>query len=430
MNQISSMSRPRFLPDNFTLALIGTLVLASLLPCRGAALEAVDHLTIVAIAALFFLHGAKLSRQAVIAGASHWRLHAMVLLTTFVLFPLFGLALKPFLSPLVTPTLYAGILFLCTLPSTVQSSIAFTAIAKGNVPAAVCSASASSIIGIFVTPAVVSLVISSHVGSGSAWRTLGEIVLQLFVPLVCGQILRPLIGGWLERNERTVSMVDQGSILLIVYSAFSEAVGEGLWHQVPPSALAGLLVADGVLLAGALITTGLVSKWLGFGRADRVTIVFCGSKKSLSQGITMAKVIFASHAVGTAVLPLMLFHQIQLMVCAALAQRWGRRAEPSPSLASVGEDLSCHTDGLPPIIAHSPRLHCQTGSAGRGVLIVRQKPPFVLDHSRPKMDANQAQIPRATRTRVRSQSRFLSVWILEAPMLAFMLVSRLPDQKS
>jgi solute carrier family 10 (sodium/bile acid cotransporter), member 7 len=289
MNQISSLSRPRFLPDNFTLALIGTLVLASLLPCRGAALEAVDHLTNVAIAALFFLHGAKLSRQAVIAGASHWRLHTLVLLTTFVLFPLFGLALKPLLSPLVTPTLYAGILFLCTLPCTVQSSIAFTAIAKGNVPAAVCSASASSIIGIFVTPVGVSLVLSSHIGSGSAWRTIGEIVLQLFVPLLCGQLLRPLIGGWLERNASIVGAVDQGSILLIVYSAFSEAVGEGLWHQVPPSALAGLLVADGVLLAAALITTGLVSKWLGFERADRVTIVFCGSKKSLSYGITMAK---------------------------------------------------------------------------------------------------------------------------------------------
>jgi solute carrier family 10 (sodium/bile acid cotransporter), member 7 len=324
MNHLSGMSRPKFLPDSFTLALIGTLVLASLLPSRGAALEVVDHLINVAIAVLFFLHGAKLSRQAVIAGASHWRLHVLVLLTTFVLFPLFGLALKPLLSPLVTPTLYAGILFLCTLPSTVQASIAFTAIAKGNVPAAVCSASASSIIGIFVTPVVVSLVLSSHVGSGSAWRTIGEIALQLFVPLVCGQLLRPLIGGWLERHGRIVSAVDHGSILLIVYSAFSEAVGEGLWHQVPPSALAGLLVADGVLLAAALITTGLVSKWLGFERADRVTIVFCGSKKSLSSGITMAKVIFASHAVGAAVLPLMLFHQIQLMVCAALAQRWGR----------------------------------------------------------------------------------------------------------
>jgi solute carrier family 10 (sodium/bile acid cotransporter), member 7 len=333
MKHISGLSRPRFLPDNFTLALIGTLVLASLLPCRGAALQDVDRLTNVAIAVLFFLHGAKLSREAVIAGASHWRLHALVLLTTFVLFPLYGLALKPLLSPLVTPTLYAGILFLCTLPSTVQSSIAFTAIAKGNVPAAVCSASASSIIGIFVTPVVVSLVLSSHVGSGSAWRTIGAIMLQLFVPFLCGQLLRPLIGGWLERHGSIVGAVDHGSILLIVYSAFSEAVGEGLWHQVPPSALAGLLVADGVLLAAARITTGLVSKWLGFERADRVTIVFCGSKKSLSSGITMAKVIFASHAVGTAVLPLMLFHQIQLMVCAALAQRWGRRAEPSPPLA-------------------------------------------------------------------------------------------------
>jgi solute carrier family 10 (sodium/bile acid cotransporter), member 7 len=336
MKQIASLSRPKFLPDNFVLALIGILVLASILPCRGAAAVVVDHLTNIAIVLLFFLHGAKLSRQAVIAGASHWRLHALVLLTTFVLFPLFGLAFEPLLLPLVTPTLYAGILFLCTLPSTVQSSIAFTAIAEGNVPAAVCSASASSIIGIFVTPLVVGLVLSSHLRSGSAWRTIGEIGLQLFMLFVCGQLIRPLIGGWIGRNESLIGAVDRGSILLIVYSAFSAAVDEGLWHQVPPSALLGLLVDDSVLLAAALITTALVSKWLGFSRADRMTIVFCGSKKSLSQGITMAKLIFASHAVGAAVLPLMLFHQIQLMVCAALAQRWGRRAAPSASLASAG----------------------------------------------------------------------------------------------
>src|ERR1700688_233310 len=192
-DKITSMSRPKFLPDNFILALIGTLVLASLLPCRGAAAVVLDHLTNVAIALQFFLHGAKLSRQSVIAGASHWRLHALVLLTTFVLFPLFGLAFRPLLLPLVTPALYAGILFLCTLPSTVQSSIAFTAIARGNVPAAVCSASASSIIGIFVTPVVVSLMLSSHVGSGSAWITIGEILLQLFVPFACGQLVRPWI---------------------------------------------------------------------------------------------------------------------------------------------------------------------------------------------------------------------------------------------
>jgi sodium/bile acid cotransporter 7 len=329
------MSRPKFLPDNFTLALIGTLVVASVLPCRGKAAVIVDYLTNLAIALLFFLHGAKLSRQAVVAAAGHWRLHILVLLTTFVLFPLLGLALKPLLLPLVTPALYAGILFLCTLPSTVQSSIAFTSIAKGNVPAAICSASASSIIGIFMTPLMVSLVLSSHVKSASAWHTVGEIMVQLFVPFVCGQVLQPLIGGWIERNDSIVSAVDQGSILLIVYSAFSEAVTEGLWHQVSPSALAAVLVADGILLAAALTIISFVSKWLGFERADQVTIIFCGSKKSLSQGVTMAKVIFASHAVGAVILPLMLFHQIQLMVCAALAQRWGR-ATSRPNLASSG----------------------------------------------------------------------------------------------
>src|SRR3984885_4319096 len=327
------MARPKLLPDIFTLCLIGTVILASSLPVHGQAAVGFNWVTNVAVGLLFFLHGAKLSREAIIAGATHWRLHLVVLLSTFALFPLLGLALKPLLSPLVTPALYAGVLFLCTLPSTVQSSIALTAIAKGNVPAAICSASASSVIGIFLTPVLVSLLLSSHIGSGSAWITIGEILLQLFVPFVGGQLLRPWIGGWLERNGKIVGIVDQGSILLIVYSAFSAAVAEGLWHKVPPSALAGLLAADSVVLAAALVVTGIISKWLGFERADRVTIIFCGSKKSLSQGIPMAKIIFSSHAVGPAVLPLMLFHQIQLMVCAALAQRWGRLAAPAPILA-------------------------------------------------------------------------------------------------
>src|SRR6478609_11015501 len=153
------MARPKLLPDNFTLCLIGTVILASLLPVHGQAAAGFDWVTNIAVGLLFFLHGAKLSREAIIAGATHWRLHLVVLLSTFALFPILGLVLKPLLSPLVTPALYTGILFLCTLPSTVQSSIAFTSIAKGNVPAAVCSASASSIIGIFVTPVVVGALI-------------------------------------------------------------------------------------------------------------------------------------------------------------------------------------------------------------------------------------------------------------------------------
>ncbi|PLZ02254.1 bile acid:sodium symporter [Burkholderia sp. WAC0059] len=332
------MARPKFLPDNFTLCLVGTVIFASLLPARGTAAVAVDGITNIAIGLLFFLHGAKLSREAIVAGATHWRLHLVVLASTFVLFPALGFALKPVLSPLVTPTLYMGVLFLCTLPSTVQSSIAFTSMAKGNVPAAVCSASASSLIGIFVTPALVSLVISNQSsGGGSPWHTVWDIVLQLLVPFVAGQLLRPVIGGWIDRNRAVLKYVDQGSILCVVYSAFSEAVNEGLWHHIPLSALGGIVVVNAVLLALALVVTMFVSKRLGFSRADQITITFCGSKKSLAAGVPMAKVIFASNAVGAVVLPLMLFHQIQLMVCAALAQRWGARDTSGETDAATGD---------------------------------------------------------------------------------------------
>jgi sodium/bile acid cotransporter 7 len=319
------MSRPKFLPDNFTLCLVATVLTASLLPCRGTVAIGFNWLTNIAIGLLFFLHGAKLSREAVVAGATHWRLHLLVLLSTFALFPLVGLALRPLLAPLVTPALYTGVLFLCTLPSTVQSSIAFTSMAKGNVPAAVCSASASSLLGIFLTPLLAGVVVSSHASGGFSLDTIWSIVLQLLVPFVAGQLLRPLIGHWIDRYKSILRFVDQGSILLVVYTAFSAAVNEGLWHTIPILALGGLVVVCVILLAIALILTSVAAKRFGFSRADQITIIFCGSKKSLASGIPMAKVMFASHALGAIVLPLMLFHQIQLMTCAVLAQRWGSR---------------------------------------------------------------------------------------------------------
>src|SRR6202790_2560989 len=212
------MTRPKLLPDNFTLALIGTVILASLLPCRGAAAVGFNWLTNIAVGLLFFLHGAKLSREAIVSGMTHWRLHIVVLLSTFALFPLLGLALKPVLTPLVTPALYMGILFLCTLPSTVQSSIAFTSIAKGNVSAAVCSASASSLIGIFLTPVIVSVTITNqNAGSSSSLNGIWDIGLQILMPFIAGQLLRPWIAGSLERGMPVLRYVDQGSILLIVY---------------------------------------------------------------------------------------------------------------------------------------------------------------------------------------------------------------------
>jgi sodium/bile acid cotransporter 7 len=333
-------SGPKRLRGNFTLALVATVIAATLLPCRGQTAITIDLVANIAISLLFFLHGARLSREAAVAGATHWHLHLVVTLSTFLLFPLLGFALKPVLAPLVTPALYTGVLFLCTLPSTVQSSIAFTSIAKGNVPAAVCSASASSLIGIFLTPVIVSVMIANQNASSSSSSSLhgiGNIVLQLLVPFVAGQLLRPWIGGSLDRGGTILRSVDQGSILLIVYTAFSEAVNEGLWHRTPVAALGGLVVVDTTLLVAALLVTTVVARRLGFSKADQITIVFCGSKKSLASGIPMAKVLFSGHALGAVVLPLMLFHQIQLMVCAVLAQRWhtrNTRGEGKPHAAS------------------------------------------------------------------------------------------------
>ncbi|WP_250627663.1 bile acid:sodium symporter family protein [Pinirhizobacter soli] len=324
----------RFLPDGFTSALVLTVIIASLLPCRGIAATVFDWVTDLAIALLFFLHGAKLPRQAVVEGARHWRLHAVVLASTFVVIPLLGLALKPLLAPLVTPELYLGVLFLCTLPSTVQSSIAFTSIARGNVPAAIVSASASSLIGILVTPLLVGLIISTSGHGGLSVDAVGAIVLQLLLPFVAGQVAQRWIGEWVQKYKDWLGFVDRGSILLVVYTAFSAAVLQGLWKQMPAPVLAGLLIVDAVILALALLITRYGARALGFSREDEITIVFCGSKKSLASGVPMAKVIFAGHPLGSIVLPVMLFHQIQLMVCAVLARRYARRPVNGGSVES------------------------------------------------------------------------------------------------
>ncbi|AZR94468.1 bile acid:sodium symporter [Bordetella trematum] len=317
----------RFLPDRFTLMLIFTVALASMLPAHGQGVEIFSWITNLAVALLFFLHGARLSREAIVAGVTHWRLHLTIFSATFVMFPLLGLALRPLLEPLVTTELYLGVLFLCCLPATVQSAIAFTSMARGNVPAAVCSASASSLLGIFVTPLLVGLVLASAASSAPiSFDAVGKIMLQLLLPFVLGQVLRPWLGAWVHRRKALLKWVDQGSILLVVYTAFSEAVNEGLWHTTPIPALLALLLACALLLALALAGSEVLGRVLGFSLEDRITLLFCGSKKSLASGIPMAQVIFAGQAVGAIVLPLMLFHQLQLMVCAVLATRYGRRA--------------------------------------------------------------------------------------------------------
>ncbi len=326
------ITRPRFLPDNFTLMLITCVVLASLVPCQGVVAAQLNTLSNIGISLLFFVHGAKLSREAIFSGLMHWRLHLTVLCTTFVLFPFVGLLLQPVLEPLVTPALYIGVLYICMLPSTVQSSILFTSIAHGNIPAALCSASASSLIGIFITPLMVGLLVlplsgATSFNSGSA---LTQIILLLFVPFIAGQIARRWVCGWIQAHPISVKVIDQGAILLVVYLAFSQTVIEGLWHQLPLTALLGVALICVILLFVMMFITTFGSRLLGFSKEDEVTIVFCGSKKSLVSGIPMAKILFVGHPIGMLVLPLILFHQLQLMVCALLAQRYANRLKHPP----------------------------------------------------------------------------------------------------
>ncbi|GGX71980.1 bile acid:sodium symporter family protein [Streptomyces minutiscleroticus] len=328
---------PSWLPiDPYILLLLGTVGLAALLPARGTAADVTSGVSTAAIAFLFFLYGARLSTREALDGLRHWRLHITVLACTFVVFPLLGLAARGLEPVFLTHPLYTGLLFLTLVPSTIQSSIAFTSIARGNVPAAICAGSFSSLVGIVVTPLLAAALLGDS-GGGFSADSLVEIVLQLLVPFAAGQVLRRWIGGFMARHKKVLGLVDRGSILLVVYTAFSEGMVQGVWHQVSPVRLAGLLAVEAVLLAVMLALTWYGAKALGFGREDRVAIQFAGSKKSLASGLPMASVLFGAHA-SLAVLPLMLFHQMQLMVCAVIAKRRSRDPEPDRAAGAPDDD--------------------------------------------------------------------------------------------
>jgi solute carrier family 10 (sodium/bile acid cotransporter), member 7 len=319
--------------DRFLAAILLTVGLTFLIPARGDAAVAVGGLTDLAIALMFFMHGAQLAPEAALLALRQWRLHTMVFLSTFVLFPLLGITAHLLAPNLLPAPLWAGFILLTALPSTVQASIAFTSVAGGNVPAALCSASASNLFGIFFTPVIAGFLLTSH-GLGLSAHAAFVIVVQLLLPFVAGQLLRPWLGAFVTRNARALKCVDYGSILLIVYSAFSLGVANGIWHQVDATQLVQLALVDAALLAIVITILTFASRRLGFSRADEITIVFCGSKKGLASGLPIASVLFAGH-VGLAIIPVMLFHQIQLMVCASLARRYAALGDDDRTLRKV-----------------------------------------------------------------------------------------------
>ena len=311
--------------DWFTILLFVMVLLASVLPVSGKAAEVFGWVTTGAIAILFFLHGAKLSREAVVQGIMHWKLHTLVFAQTFALFPILGLLAKPILLPMLGQELYWGFLFMCFLPSTVQSSIAFTSVAHGNVAGAVCSASFSNLIGMFITPLLVAFFILGQSDHGfDPTSSIIQITLLLLVPFILGQILRPWIYPQMMKMPKIVKVFDQGSILLVVYGAFSSAVVAGLWNEVSLSTLLLLLLACSVLLTIVMLLSLYIPRWLGFSRADQKTAFFCGSKKTLASGVPMAQILFIGQPLGMIVLPIMIFHQIQLMVCGIIANLWAK----------------------------------------------------------------------------------------------------------
>jgi sodium/bile acid cotransporter 7 len=319
----------RFRPDILIVALLAAAVIASLLPVTGHAERVLNAFTQVSVALIFFLHGARLRPRVVVTGLSNWRLHLTILACSFLLFPILAIGLSGLAPAWLSPDLYAGFVFLCILPSTIQSSVTFTSIAGGNVPAAVCAASASNMLGVVATPLLAMLLLSRK-GDINA-HALEGIMLQLLAPFLLGQALQRWIGDAIRAHPKLVGFTERISIVGVAYLAFSDATVAGIWTEVGGSDLVTMLLVAFLLLVVVLATTRFIARILGFAREDEITIMFCGSKKSMGSGLPMANIIFAGQAVGAIVLPMMIYHQMQLILCAFLARAYAiHRAAQKP----------------------------------------------------------------------------------------------------
>jgi len=318
--------------DWFLLSMVLVTLLAWAFPEPGAPGGWLhpEALTKGGVALVFYLHGLTLSFAALQAGALLWRLHAVIQVSTFLVFPLLGLALLALLGDAVPDELRLGLFFLCALPSTVSSSVAMTGLARGNVAAAVFNATLSSVVGVVLTPLWIAVVWTSVGDAPPLGDVIVDLVLWLILPLVVGQLSRPWLAGWAERNKRYVSVVDRIVILVMVYTAFAASFAAGVWARQGAGQIALVLAISAALFAVLMIAIDRASRALGFPREDRIAAMFCGSKKTLAAGVPMAKLIFGAHpGLGVILLPIMVYHPLQLMVAGVLAERWRRDAPPS-----------------------------------------------------------------------------------------------------
>jgi sodium/bile acid cotransporter 7 len=319
--------------DWFLLAMVAAVLVASFLPEWGRS-EGVLHLgkvTDVGVFLLFFLHGMGLSTDSLKQGATRWKLHLLVQSCTYVLFPLWWAVLSVTAGRWMPHDLLMGFFYLAVLPSTVSSSVAMTALARGHVAAAVLNATLSTLLGVFLTPLLVSLVIGSSGELAGHKLDVGATMLKvaqmLLLPFVIGHLLRPVLASTFARIKPITTVFDRGVIVLLVWSAFSDSVADGLWSRHGLGLLAQAVLGAVVFLLPMLAFTRWAARRLGFSVEDEIVAVFCGSKKTLASGMPMAKLLFGgSAAMGVLILPIMLYHQLQLFVCAVMARRYAARA--------------------------------------------------------------------------------------------------------
>jgi sodium/bile acid cotransporter 7 len=329
MSTVAASARARRGADWFLLGMVAVTVLAWLWPDPGAkgGVLRPELLNKLGVALIFLLHGLLLSFAALRAGTLLWRLHLVVQLSTYVLCPLIGLGALAALRGRLDPSLSLGIFYLCALPSTVSSSVAMTAAARGNVPAAVFNATLSSVLGVLVTPLWVGLVMGATGASLPLGRVILDLVTWLILPLVLGQLLRPLGGAWALRHKSKINIVDRCTILLLVYTSFCDSVKSGVWLGSGAGPLLSTLVFSVSLLGVLLLLVNAVCKRLGFSTEDRIAAVFCGSKKTLASGVPMARLMFAGQGgLSLILLPIMIYHPLQLIVCGWLAGRFAARS--------------------------------------------------------------------------------------------------------
>jgi solute carrier family 10 (sodium/bile acid cotransporter), member 7 len=313
----------RLFPDRFVLILLATILFATLLPASGVGLDIAGHVSNAAIFSLFFFHGLRLERSAVWAGLTHWRLQLAILGCTFVALPLLALAFNGLIPAALPPELWAGVFFLSALPSTVQAAIASTSMAKGNVAASVVAAAISNLSAVVLTPLILAAMLSIGAG-GTDLSAIGRIAALLLLPFALGQIARAWLAGWAERNRAWIGRLDRLTIVLAIYVAFSAAVNEGLWSRLSSETLFVVTELMVAMLALAFAASWSLGAALGLPREDRLALFFAGAHKSLATGAPMARILFPAAQAGLIVIPLMIYHQLQLMVSAWVAARWGR----------------------------------------------------------------------------------------------------------